>query len=138
MADGSGRAGVFQLFVYGTLRYGARAGGLLAGCERVGPGTVRGVLYDIDGEFPAVLLYGGTVVHGEVWRCPAELLLRLDEYEGTGTGLFRRVGIEAELEDGGTAACWIYAAGPALARKLVAERRVDGGRWRGGRSDAPT
>ena len=36
----------FNLFAYGTLRGGAR----LPGCRRVGGATVRGTLYDIDGE----------------------------------------------------------------------------------------
>jgi gamma-glutamylcyclotransferase (GGCT)/AIG2-like uncharacterized protein YtfP len=120
----------FNLFVYGTLLRDGVAADLLACCGRVGEAVVRGVMYDIDGRFPAVVLYGDAPVHGEVWRCPAELLLRVDEYEGVASGLFRRVAVEAELGDG-RVACWVYAAGPALGRQLTADARVVDGRWSG-------
>jgi gamma-glutamylcyclotransferase (GGCT)/AIG2-like uncharacterized protein YtfP len=124
----------FNLFVYGTLRRGLGAHAILDGCEFVADGTVGGTLYDIDGRFPALLLYGDAPVHGEVWHCPAPLLPKLDEYEGTATGLFRRVGVEVHAGDGFDAPipCWTYAAGPALSRKLVAERRIAGGAWPAG------
>jgi gamma-glutamylcyclotransferase (GGCT)/AIG2-like uncharacterized protein YtfP len=118
----------FHLFVYGTLRSGGLANVTLAQCDLVAEGTVGGTLYDIDGRFPALILYGDAPVHGEVWRCPGTLLLRLDEYEGTGSGLFRRIGVEVET-DAGTVPCWTYAAGPALSRKLIPDRRIAGGRW---------
>lgn len=120
----------FHLFVYGTLRQDGGAAALLDGCERVAAGTVNGTLYDIEGRYPAIVLYGEAPVRGELWRCPAGLLLRLDRYEGTEAGLFRRVAVEAELEDGSRVPAWIYAAGPALSRQLRAERRVAGGEWR--------
>jgi gamma-glutamylcyclotransferase (GGCT)/AIG2-like uncharacterized protein YtfP len=123
----------FNLFAYGTLRSAEDASGMLAGCENVGPGTVPGILYDIDGRFPAVVLYGSEPVHGEVWRCPAELLPELDRYEGTETGLFRRVAAEVDTSHG-PVACWLYAAGPAVARKLQPQRRMESGRWVGGQS----
>jgi gamma-glutamylcyclotransferase (GGCT)/AIG2-like uncharacterized protein YtfP len=119
----------FNLFIYGTLLRGGGAEGLLAGCERVGAATVNGTLYDIDGRFPAVLLYGNELVHGEVWHCPPGVLLRLDEYEGTAEGLFRRVAVEARV-DGRPVPCWTYSAGPALSRKLRSDARVAGGDWR--------
>jgi gamma-glutamylcyclotransferase (GGCT)/AIG2-like uncharacterized protein YtfP len=118
----------FHLFVYGTLRSGGSASGALKDCERVAAGTVGGTLYDIDGRFPALILYGGDPVHGEVWRCPSSLLLRLDEYEGTADGLFRRIAVDVAA-DGGMVPCWTYAAGPALSRKLLPERRIQDGRW---------
>jgi gamma-glutamylcyclotransferase (GGCT)/AIG2-like uncharacterized protein YtfP len=118
----------FNLFVYGTLSSNESAAGLLTGCERVGAGTVPGILYDIDGRFPALVLYGGSPVHGEVWRCPSALLTDLDRYEGTDSGLFRRVAAEVETE-AGTLACWLYAAGPAVARRLQPRHRISSGRW---------
>jgi gamma-glutamylcyclotransferase (GGCT)/AIG2-like uncharacterized protein YtfP len=121
-------AGHFHLFVYGTLRQGSAANAHLRECERLGDATVPGTLYDIDGRFPAVVLYGGGRVRGEVWRCPAPALARLDEYEGTANGLFRRVAIEAETP-AGPIPCWTYAAGPTLARKLVPASRMSGGEW---------
>lgn len=119
----------FNLFVYGTLRSNAAAADLLADCESIGEGTVAGILYDIDGRFPALLRYGTDRVRGEIWRCPAELLLRLDAYEGTAEGLFRRVADDVETPDGARVACWLYAAGPALSYQLTPDRRVDGGEW---------
>jgi gamma-glutamylcyclotransferase (GGCT)/AIG2-like uncharacterized protein YtfP len=120
----------FNLFAYGTLREGGAAAALLQECTPVGEGTVRGILYDIDGRFPALVLYGTSPVHGRIWRCPADVLLRLDTYEGTGTGLFRRVAVDVEHGDGHLP-CWLYAAGPALSRRLSADRRVASGRWGG-------
>lgn len=119
----------FDLFAYGTLRAGAAAASVLDECEWLGEGTVHGILYDIDGRFPALVLYGTDgPVRGELWRCPAALLPRLDRYEGTADGLFRRVAVEAETPRGRTP-CWVYAAGPALSRKLAFERRIPSGYW---------
>jgi gamma-glutamylcyclotransferase (GGCT)/AIG2-like uncharacterized protein YtfP len=115
----------FHLFVYGTLRSGGSATGMLAGAERVSEGSVGGVLYDIDGEFPALIVYGRTPVQGEIWRCPAPLLAILDAYERIESGLFRRIGVEATTFDGAIVPCWVYVAGPRLAAKLTPARRVD-------------
>ena len=120
--------GHFHLFVYGTLRQGSAPSAHMHACERLGDATIPGILYDIDGRFPAVVLYGEGRVIGEIWRCPAPELTRLDSYEGTASGLFRRVAIEADSASGAVP-CWTYAAGPALARKLVPARRLPGGEW---------
>lgn len=111
------------MFVYGTLRSGGPAAGLLAGCERIGEATVEGTLYDL-GEYPALMLYGHTRVRGEVWDCPFELLAKLDAYEGAERGLFRRVAVMAS-----GIPCWTWVAGPGLARLLTPDRRIDGGYW---------
>ena len=105
----------FHLFVYGTLRAEGAAHALLDGARRVAVASIRGTLYDIDGQYPALMLYGTQVVNGEVWHVPdAARLARLDAYEGVAEGLFRRVGLDV---DG--FGCWVYVAGPAVARKLV-------------------
>jgi gamma-glutamylcyclotransferase (GGCT)/AIG2-like uncharacterized protein YtfP len=124
--DGGGAAGgaTTHIFVYGTLMEGGGATALLRGCVRVGPGTVRGTLYDLDGEFPVLMLAGPDRIHGEVWRCPAGVLLELDRYEGVAAGLFRRVAVQV-----GPHACWSYVAGPRLGRRLTPDRRISGGRW---------
>jgi gamma-glutamylcyclotransferase (GGCT)/AIG2-like uncharacterized protein YtfP len=119
----------FNLFVYGTLRRGGEAAGMLRDCEWVGRASVSGYLYDVDGRFPALVLYGEARVNGEVWHCPPALLLRLDDYEGTRRGLFRRVAVEVDVA-GETVACWTYAAGPALSRKLVPAARIRDAEWR--------
>ncbi|HSK18077.1 MAG TPA: gamma-glutamylcyclotransferase family protein [Longimicrobiales bacterium] len=123
----------FSLFAYGTLRGGPAIGGAaghLTDCVKVGEGTIGGTLYDVDGRFPALVHYGSDPVHGEIWRCPAELLLYLDAYEGTAAGLFRRIATEVELNTGGTVPCWVYTAGPALSQQLTPEHRVASGIWR--------
>lgn len=116
----------FHLFIYGTLR-SARSHGvgreLLRECELVGPGTVRGTLYDT-GDYPALLLGGGDQVEGEVWRCPASLLRVLDRYEATEEGLFRRAAVRV-----GEYACWVYVAGPRLGPRLRPEARIESGSW---------
>lgn len=123
----------FNLFVYGTLRGGPAVGGAagrLSDCVKLGEGTIGGTLYDVDGRFPALVHYGSDPVQGEVWRCPAELLLELDAYEGTASGLFRRIATEIELASGESVPCWVYTAGPALSRQLTPEHRVASGSWR--------
>jgi gamma-glutamylcyclotransferase (GGCT)/AIG2-like uncharacterized protein YtfP len=114
----------FNLFVYGTLRTGGAAAAKLRDCARVEDASIAGTLYDIDGRFPALVMGGHGRVHGEVWRCPVEMLKQLDEYEGVEQRLFRRVAVQV-----GANACWTYAAGPLLARRLVPSCRVAGGRW---------
>ena len=115
----------FHLFAYGTLRAGGRATGMLRDCEHVSPGELGGVLYDIDGDFPALVLYGNTPVSGDIWRCPNALLPVLDDYEGIEKGLFRRVGVRVRASvDALEIPCWAYVAGPALSAKLLPARRI--------------
>lgn len=119
-----GEDGWIHIFVYGTLRATRPAHSMLEGCRRVAEASLAGTLYDLD-EYPALVLYGETPVRGEVWRCPPELLWRLDEYEGTGRGLFRRVAVTVS-----DIPCWTWVAGPALAPQLVPDRRASNGEWR--------
>lgn len=115
----------FHVFTYGTLGSQGDASSLLDGCERVGDAAVKGILYDV-GEYPALLLTeDGQKVEGEVWRCPADRLRELDDYEGVAEGLFRRSAVRV-----GSAACWVYVAGPRLWARLVPESRIPSGRWR--------
>ncbi len=114
----------FNLFVYGTLKSGGSAAQRLQDCQHLGPGQVGGILYDIDAEYPALVLYGTQPVAGELWRCPWQLLARLDAYEGVSTGLFRRVGVQVKQHGGNTLPCWTYVAGPKLSRKLTPSRRT--------------
>ena len=117
-------SGTFNRFVYGSLRSGHSANAMLKDCTLIGDATVNGILYDIDSRFTAVILYGETPVHGELWRCPAPLLLALDTYESVSSGLFRRVATHASA-NGRSEPCWLYVAGPGLSRKLTPERRVE-------------
>lgn len=113
-----------HLFVYGTLRHGGTAARLLADSERIDAAVVAGTLYNVNTRFPALVLGGSGTVHGELWRCPPDLLPRLDEYESVPEGLFRRVRRQIA-----SVTAWIYVAGPRLAPHLVPENAVAGGRW---------
>lgn len=110
----------FCLFVYGTLRSDGPAAYLLDGSERLGAASVEGILFDLE-EYPALLLYGSELVHGEIWNCPVSVLPLLDSYERVERGLFRRVAVEAS-----GIPCWTYVAGPTLASRLTPDRRLIG------------
>ncbi|MBI4408922.1 MAG: gamma-glutamylcyclotransferase [Gemmatimonadetes bacterium] len=113
-----------HVFVYGTLRSGSRTAELLRGCTRLRAASVRGTLYEVDRSYPALVLAGGDVIHGEIWSCRPEQLGALDDYERVAEGLFRRVGVRV-----GDVACWTYVAGPKLARLLTPRRRIASGVW---------
>jgi gamma-glutamylcyclotransferase (GGCT)/AIG2-like uncharacterized protein YtfP len=118
------------LFVYGTLRNSRTH--LLESCERLGAATIGGILYDIDGKFPALLMYGDAPVTGEVWRCPWDILEYIDRYEGVSEGMFRRVAADVSLSNDELVPCWLYTAGPAISHRLTPERRVQSGEWSDG------
>jgi gamma-glutamylcyclotransferase (GGCT)/AIG2-like uncharacterized protein YtfP len=101
------------LFVYGTLRgdAGHRAAGMLARRAReVGPGRVRGRLYDL-GAYPAAVRspHPHHRVRGLVYRMEVGLrevlLADLDRYEG---GEYRREVARVVLEDGESVQAWVY------------------------------
>ncbi len=120
-------SGYFHLFVYGTLRSAAEAGPVLEGAALIASASVAGALYDTGNGYPALVLAGSWKVQGEVWRCPAPLLARLDGYEGVDERIFRRVGVEVRDWP-----CWAYVAGPKLARLLTPDRRIASGAWPAG------
>lgn len=115
----------FHLFIYGASLEVRAAAASLEGCELVAHRQVAGTLYDIDGEYQALVLAGAGRVGGEVWRCPVELLPELDQDERVLARKLRRVGVEV-----GEFACWAYVVGPKLARRLVPGRRVVSGAQR--------
>lgn len=99
------------LFVYGTLRRGSnnRFAQLLSECAQFqSSGKVPGRLYDF-GRHPGARRANqqNELVIGEMFRLesPEELLATLDDYEGQE---FERGVVQAYLDDGSTAECWIY------------------------------
>lgn len=107
------------LFVYGTLRRGAKHplhAVLAENAEFVGMGTFQGRLYDVGGYPGAVPSENGTdVVKGEVYalRDPQRVLRVLDRYEGCASDdphptEFRRVQAPITLENGRQVMAWIY------------------------------
>ena len=84
------------VFVYGTLKRGARNHRVMAGQEFVGAArTAPGFrLFALDG-FPGMVPWPDDRdgVTGEVWRVDALALQRLDAFEGLAEGLYRREAI---------------------------------------------
>jgi gamma-glutamylcyclotransferase (GGCT)/AIG2-like uncharacterized protein YtfP len=107
------------LFVYGTLRPGARSPMtrfLASNSVLVGRASYQGRLYRI-AHYPGVVASDNPrdMVVGDVFRLadPARVLKRLDVHEGCGPALRRpteylREIVSVTLEDGGPAEAWTY------------------------------
>jgi gamma-glutamylcyclotransferase (GGCT)/AIG2-like uncharacterized protein YtfP len=129
-----------HLFVYGSLmsRIDRGMGGpqrlaLQQNAQRVGEGSVCGLLYDL-GRYPGLVLAtrDDSKVFGEVWRLlDASTLLRLlDRYEGISvdrpeTSAYERRAAEVLLDDGRSVQCWLYV----YLRQVDPGRLIPGGRW---------
>ncbi len=102
------------VLVYGTLKRGCSAHGLLRPAVYMGRGVAWGYTLLAEGRYPvAVEAPAGCRVVGEVYRVPASVLARLDRYEG---GLYERRRVEVEMEEGGVVVAWMYVSaslGPA-------------------------
>ncbi len=108
-----------HLFVYGTLRSDSNHEMnkvLEPYADRVGPGKIPGILYDI-GPYPGAVKTTGTraFVRGDVYRLrdPDRALKVLDRYEGWDekkprSGEFRRSRVVVDLGAGKTVKAWIY------------------------------
>lgn len=106
------------LFSYGTLlpeHAPAEIAPVVRSLRRVGPGRVRGRLYDL-GEYPgAVLSRTGPVIVGQIFELPNDprILEKLDKYEGFDPGrprgnLFVRKRRLVNSDTGRRVWCWIY------------------------------
>jgi gamma-glutamylcyclotransferase (GGCT)/AIG2-like uncharacterized protein YtfP len=113
-----------HLFVYGTLQPQLAQSGItppeivavVQTMQPVGPGHVRGVLYDL-GDYPGAILdpQAESQIHGSVFRLanPASDLAFFDEYEGFDpvfpeSSLYVRAVTDIRLADGSMQPCWIY------------------------------
>ena len=98
------------LFTYGTLQPGQPAWPLLAGHATGRPrrATVAGRLLDTGFGYPALRLDAAATAPGWVVpvRDPAELLARLDAYEGP---QYRRLRVACTTDEQPGTACWTYA-----------------------------
>jgi hypothetical protein len=112
----------FHLFVYDEAPGAPGSTDLPAGCERVATADVAGTLYGAADKNEALVLAGTGRIGGEVWRCPVEILTELDSDERVLSGLFRRVGVQVDEYP-----CWVYVAGPELARRLTLGRQSSRG-----------
>ena len=85
-----------KLFVYGTLKRGYSRSAVLL--QETFLGTARTVaryrMYDC-GDYPGLVeSLGGQSIEGELWEVSPECLKRLDEIEGVGIGLYKRVKVQ--------------------------------------------
>jgi gamma-glutamylcyclotransferase (GGCT)/AIG2-like uncharacterized protein YtfP len=113
-----------HVFVYGTLRRGGSNHFRMEGAEFLSAATVNGRLYRIDWYPGLVLDDMAADIHGEVYRVSAEVLERLDHYEG---GEYRRV--MTQVRCGGDhrspQAAWVWEwLGP-----VDESRRIRSGDW---------
>ena len=114
------------LFAYGTLtgveRLSAVVGAAVQ-CRVVGRGRVQGILYDV-GEYPALRPseLPGDVVPGVLLELDDAALGDLDAYEGVGSGLYVRQRCEVRMDDGRSAAAWVYVYNHSIAglRRIAA------------------
>lgn len=107
------------LFIYGTLLPGrapSRLAAVLATLQPLGPGSMRGRLYDL-GRYPGAISDPTTAgrIRGEVFGLPdaRAVLKMLDAYEGYNPAqpdesLFVRAQRPVSLADGGKIRCWVY------------------------------
>ena len=110
------------LFIYGTLLPGrapSRLAPVMATLPPLGPGSMRGRLYDL-GRYPGAISDSTTAgrIRGEVFGLPdaRAVLKMLDAYEGynpamPSESLFVRARRPVSLADGGKIRCWVYLYG---------------------------
>lgn len=124
-----------RLFVYGTLRKGFRAHGLLQRfhARLLGAGHIRGWLYDL-GEYPGAAEGTGAqgFVEGELYSLPrAEAAFKvLDGFEGfdparPASNEFKRKETTVIMAGGGRTRAWIYW----LSRAHASKRRILSGNY---------
>jgi gamma-glutamylcyclotransferase (GGCT)/AIG2-like uncharacterized protein YtfP len=110
-----------KLAVYGTLRNGSKDTGVVKNSSLVYPGHES---------FPAIIQNkngSGTVV--EVHDVSEEELVRYDMYEGISSGLYRRVKVEVNMDDGSKEKAWLYVAGDELMQRSKMFRVIKSGDW---------
>lgn len=100
------------LFLYGTLKRGGAnhlqmAGQRFLAEARTEPGYRLHLVADYPGMVPAAA--GGVSIEGELWEVSPEVLARLDAFEGTSEGLYRRSPIRLlPPHDGVEAETYLY------------------------------
>ena len=125
------------LFAYGTLQPGLAPKSMAqatAKLRAVGPGFVRGVLYDL-GHYPGAIADASATgkISGTVMELPddSDVLRALDDYEGfdpqsPDTSEFIRERQKVEMANGGTLMCWFYRYNGPLDETQI----IMSGSWR--------
>lgn len=111
-----------KLFVYGTLKQGRSH---YTGGKEFSPDTIKGKMYNV-GAFPAVVLGGESVVHGEVIEVDDSELAQMDRYEGYQEGddnsLYKRISITTLSGE----ECFVYE----FNKSTIGMPVIDSGVWR--------
>lgn len=122
-------AAMDYLFAYGTLKSGlapAEIAGVTTKLKSLGPGIVRGTLYNL-GSYPGLRLDGTDEISGEVFVFQEHSIFEsLDAYEGYDPSrpersLFVRKRCQVRLEEQDEVLlCWVYEYNrqPALSRQI--------------------
>lgn len=119
-----------HIFFYGTLMRGfplRERSGVESLIRFVGPGEIRGALFDL-GPYPGAIEADGTV-RGEVYDmlAPGPILARVDAIEHYTPGApaaseYRRRAVRARLDDGQARDVWVYFYNrPLGAARVVAD-----------------
>lgn len=100
------------LFVYGSLLKGLRLHYHLEDARFIDDAFLKNAkLYDL-GNYPALVLEGDGIVHGELYAVDRLILGNLDFVEGvekdTSRSLYRRVLQKIKLKDGRSARAYVY------------------------------
>ena len=100
--------------VYGTLRYGGSANGLMEGCKYLGRGVLTGSLYNL-GPFPGYKEKTSGYVIVDLYRLPSSggKLESLDKYEGyfpsdPKQSLYTRIAVTAHDKGDAAVEVWAY------------------------------
>lgn len=106
-----------NVFVYGTLRAGGSNDIRRFSPQPafVGPGRLRGTLYDL-GAYPGAVLAGEGELVGEVYRIEPALELaldRLEEVREDGTGEYLKRECAVAVQGVGVVACLVYEIHPS-------------------------
>lgn len=114
-----------EIFVYGTLKRGGANHGFLAWQQfvaeaRTAPGYT---LYELDG-FPGMVADPADQagVAGEIWDVDHACLVRLDQLEGVGEGLYARANVPLAPPHAEQVQAYLYA-------RDVTQRRRLGSQW---------
>jgi gamma-glutamylcyclotransferase (GGCT)/AIG2-like uncharacterized protein YtfP len=95
-----------NVFVYGTLKKGKENNGLLTGQIQMGEGETVNLFAMFDlGPFPMVTEDEVSVIQGEVYRIPDDILDKMDMLEGE---LYDRIVTQIKLKDSGTVEAWMF------------------------------
>lgn len=123
-----------KVFVYGTLKEGGHFAQEFNSVRKSSePAEIQGTMFSVNGMYPAVILEGNTVIHGEIHEFEnfERILPRLDMIEGYNElsdpplNLYNRSIITITTLSGKTVEAWIYT----FNRPTKKYEEVESGIW---------